>query len=91
MCVNVINKCASEYVIRIFLLEAFNSFFCPLTWERVKLHPWIKAGVSSRDSSRSVGTAENAWGVIEGSRIPSDCCLTKFIKTWEGKKKKNTI
>lgn len=43
----------------------------------------MKAGESSRDSSRSAGIGENACGVIEGSRIPSDCCFTKLIKTYK--------
>lgn len=46
----------------------------------------MKAGVSSRHSSRSAGIEENAWAVTEGSRMPSDCCLTKLIKTYNKRK-----
>lgn len=50
----------------------------------------MKAGESSRDSSRSAGIGENACGVIEGSRIPSDCCFTKLIKTYKIQHFKNS-
>lgn len=49
----------------------------------------MKAGESSKDSSRSAGIGENACGVIEGSRIPSDCCFTKLIKTYKIKHFRN--